>query len=305
MSNTSKTTLVCANCGKEDSDVTNTCNKCKMVMYCNAACKKRHRHKHKKECERRVAELYDEKLFKQPPRPHEDCPICMIRLPNLGTGRVYMECCGKLICRGCFHAFQSRITKRKDDVCPFCRTANYTSDEEMMKRFNKRAELNDTQALCDMGYMYRDGEYGLSQSYAKALKLWHRAAELGNADAYCNIGYAYKLGKGVEADEKKAKHYYELAAMGGNATARYNLGIEEAEAGNMDRVLMHLMIAARDGESDSLKNIKYFCFDGLATKDDYAKALRSYQAYLDEIKSDQRDEAAAYNEEYKYYESNF
>ena len=38
----------CANCGKEDVDVTNTCNKCKMVMYCNAACKKKHRSKHKK-----------------------------------------------------------------------------------------------------------------------------------------------------------------------------------------------------------------------------------------------------------------
>ena len=29
----------------------NTCNKCKKVKYCNAACKKKHRHKHKKECE--------------------------------------------------------------------------------------------------------------------------------------------------------------------------------------------------------------------------------------------------------------
>ena len=40
---------ICANCGKAGSDVTNTCIKCKSVMYCNAACKKRHRHKHKKE----------------------------------------------------------------------------------------------------------------------------------------------------------------------------------------------------------------------------------------------------------------
>ena len=30
---------------------------------------------------------------------------------------------------------------------------------------------------------------------------------------------------------------------------------------------------------------------GYATKDDYTKALRSYQAYLDEIKRDHRDEA--------------
>ena len=45
----------CANCGKEGGDVTNTCNKCKMVMYCNAACKKKHKNKHKKQYERNVA----------------------------------------------------------------------------------------------------------------------------------------------------------------------------------------------------------------------------------------------------------
>ena len=47
---------VCANCGKEGSDL-NICNKCKAARYCNAACKKKHRTKHKKKCERRVSEL--------------------------------------------------------------------------------------------------------------------------------------------------------------------------------------------------------------------------------------------------------
>ena len=104
----------CANCGKEGSDVTNTCNKCKTVMYCNAACKKKHRHKHKKECERRVAELHDEKLFKQPPQLEEDCPICMIRLPMIAKGRIYMNCCGKVICRGCIYAeFNQGQLKRR------------------------------------------------------------------------------------------------------------------------------------------------------------------------------------------------
>ena len=54
----------CAACGKEgNSNDMNICNKCKSVKYCNAACKKKHRKKHKKACERRVAELYEEKLF--------------------------------------------------------------------------------------------------------------------------------------------------------------------------------------------------------------------------------------------------
>ena len=41
-------TSICANCGKEGSDINNVCNKCKQVKYCNAACKKKHRHKLRK-----------------------------------------------------------------------------------------------------------------------------------------------------------------------------------------------------------------------------------------------------------------
>jgi len=40
---------------------------------------------------------------------------------------------------------------------------------------------------------------------------------------------------------------------------------------------------------------------GYATKDDYTKALQSYQEYLGEIKSCQRDKAAAAHERYRYY----
>ena len=58
----------------------------------------------------------------------------------------------------------------------------------------------------------------------KALELWHRAVELGYAAAYYSIGYAYYNGKGVEKDNKRAIHYWELAAMGGDATSRHNLG---------------------------------------------------------------------------------
>ena len=40
--------------------------------------------------------------------------------------------------------------------------------------------------------------------------------------------------------------------------------------------------------------------EGHATKEDYAQALRAHQAYMDEIRSDQRDKAAA-DKKYKYY----
>jgi len=105
----------------------------------------------------------------------------------------------------------------------------------------------------------------------------------------------------VEVDINIATHYYELAAMRGDVIARHNLGLFEVESGNKDRALKHWMIAVRDGGSKSLENIKILYGYGDATKEDYTKALQSYQSYLGEIKSKQRDEAAAANEDYRYY----
>ena len=124
------TSAVCANCGKKGRDINNICNKCKQVKYCNAACKKKHRHKHKKDCEEhirlateRAAELHDEKLFKQPP-PKEDCPICFLLLPTLTLGRRYQACCGKVICNGCSYApvYDNHGNVVAENKCPFCRT---------------------------------------------------------------------------------------------------------------------------------------------------------------------------------------
>ena len=117
-----------------------------------------------------------------------------------------------------------------------------------------------------------------------------------------SIGYVYKNGEGVERDEKKAMHYYELAAVRGILSARHNLGNAEGRAGNYDRALKHYMIAVEFGNHGSLKAIQEMYKDGHVTKDDYANALQNYQAYLVKIKSNDRDKAAAYREDYKYYE---
>ena len=288
---------VCANCGKEGSDL-NICNKCKTARYCNAACKKKHRTKHKKKCERRISEIYDEKLFKPPPLK-EDCPICMLPLPLVDTGSKYKVCCGKQICSGCIHAV--RVRGNGAGLCPFCRTPTPTSDKEMMKMVRKRVEVGDAEAIYGLGCLYDHGEYGLPRDDAKAFELWHKAGELGHAGAYFNIGNAYYNGRGVERDEKKTNHCYELAAMDGNTKARHNLGYSEQCAGNWDRATKHWLIAAGDGYNDSVKNIKQLYMDGHTTKEDYTKALLAYQAYLEEVRSEQRDQAAAFNDQYKYY----
>ena len=292
---------VCANCGKEGTDL-KSCTACKLVKYCNRYCQIAHRPQHKKECRRRAAELHDIELFKQPP-PAEDCPICFIRIPTLVSGSKYNSCCGKAICSGCIHApvYDDQGNEMIEKICPFCRVPAANSEEEYVERLNKRVEAGDFIAIGKLGGYYAAGENGFPQDYTKALELWHRAADLGYARAYCNIGWAYLHGSGVNADKKKSIYYFELAAMGGSVLAQSNLGLNEGIVGNYDRALKHFMIAVRSGNNDSLKNIKELYKCGHATKEDYTKALQAYQAYLGEIKSPQRDKAAAFSEKHRYY----
>ena len=282
-------TSTCANCGKEgNSNNMNICNKCKMVKYCNAACKKKHRSKHKKACERRVAELYDEKLYTEPP-PSEECPICMQPLPLDRNQVVFESCCGKTICNGCIYAM--KISGGKD-LCAFCRKPKATSNEEEIKRVKNLMDNGNAYSFNFLGYAYNNGLRGMSQDYHKANELYLKAGELGCADAYFNLGNSYARGRGVEVDIKKARHYHELAAIAGNVQARHNLGSFEYEAGNIQRAKKHMIIAARAGEKDSLDCIKNGFRRGFITKDEYLNTLRAYHERQNEMKSDQREIAA-------------
>jgi hypothetical protein len=69
---------------------------------------------------------------------------------------------------------------------------------------------------------------------------------------------------------KQPMHYYELAVMQGNNASRHDL------------------------------DIKHLSIEGYATKEDYEHALRSFEEYTSEIKSSQRDEAAAFDEQFRY-----
>ena len=209
------------------------------------------------------------------------------------------SCCGKVICSGCIYA---GVMVGDDKLCPFCR-APTPSSKASIKLTKKCIDVGNAQSIYNVGCCYAEGTYGLQHDWGKALELWYQSAELGHTLAYHNIGNSYLNGRGVERDTKKAIHYWELATMGGDAMARYNLGcFEEEDAGNMSRSLKHHMIAAGFGYDRSLKKIRECYVNGYATKDDYAKALRTNQKYIDGIKSAQRDEAAAFDsDKYRYY----
>jgi len=248
----------CANCGKgeEESEHLKTCLACKEVKYCDRDCQVAHRPMHKKACKKRAAELHHDALFiKQPPK-EEDCPICMIELPSLGRGKTYKVCCGKVICNGCVVAMLTREGGK--GICPFCRAPPPVSEEVEIEKHKQRIELGDNKAVYNLACLYNTGVMGLPRDQNKALKLFRQAAEAGCSKAYYHIGNAYLHGIGVEYDIKKATHYWELAAIGGDVDARLYLATTEHNAHNYAKALKHYTIASAGGDPNSVTSIKEY-----------------------------------------------
>ncbi|EJK75025.1 hypothetical protein THAOC_03266 [Thalassiosira oceanica] len=269
---------VCANCGKGSSGgeggvKLKDCTACRLVKYCGVDCQRAHRRQHKKSCKRRAAELKDEQLYGQGHERREGdfCPICTLPIPlPMHEHSVFEVCCMKRICEGCAWAVQ----KRGMHDCAFCRTP--TPDNNA-----------DSLALVQA----RDAR--------KVVELWTEAAELGSVDALLNLGVAYDRGEGVEGvqmvqkDMAKAVQFYEKAAMQGCPLSRHKLGCIEGQKGNHDRAAKHFLISAKMGYKDSVETVKEMFMAGVATKEQYAEALKGYRDAVEEMKSHDRDQASA------------
>jgi len=278
----------CANCGKgeENCSKLQKCGACLSAKYCSRECQAAHRPQHKKECKKRAAELYDEKLFKEVER--DECPICFHPLPLENGTAFFQSCCGKTICIGCIYTMDM---SGGADLCAFCRTPAPTSERDHIKRTKKLMKKGNAEAFKMLARAYEQGTMGMQQDQRKANELYLKGGELGCAEAYHNLGCAYGNGHGVEIDEIKAKHYYELAAMAGNTKARYNLGCFEGQVGSYHRAYKHWVIAAKAGRKESLDAVKQGFMYGFVTKDEYALTLRTYHEILKEMKTEMRENA--------------
>ena len=286
---------VCANCGQEggnDGVKLKNCTACLLVKYCGVDCQKAHRKQHKKACKERAAEVKDERLYGRGLERHEKsfCPICTLAVP-LPTDKhsVINQCCMKRVCNGCLLAVHK---SGNYDKCPFCRAPTINVDaDEMLKSVQARAKKKDPEAIKHLGDEYSFGHLGSEHDAARAVELWTEAADLGSVDACYQLGVAFITGKGVEKNVKRGVLFYEKAAMLGDVDARHNLGCYEFERGNYDRAVRHFLISAKMGHEDSLEMIKHLFKGGLATKLQYAEALKGYRDAMEEMKSPEREEA--------------
>eukprot|EP00984_Skeletonema_dohrnii_P020818 scaffold10229_cov129-Skeletonema_dohrnii-CCMP3373.AAC.5 len=294
---TIKKITCCAACGIAEAGADDIklkeCATCDLVRYCSDACQKNHWPQHEEACKKRSTELRDELLFKQPESSHHgDCPICMLPLQlDLSKSSLY-SCCSKLVCRGCSHANNIREwEERRDPLCPFCRQPLPT-EKECNKHRMKRVEANDPYAIYRKGAeQYKKGEY------SSAFEWYSKAAELGDAEAHFELSNMYRDGHGVEKDGGKDMYHLEEAAIGGHPEARRNLGIGEWNNGKTERAVKHWIIAAAQGEDDSIKFLLEKFRSGIVSKDDLADALRAHQAAVDSAKSPQREAAEEFYQE--------
>ena len=283
---------VCANCGQEGGDGVmklKNCTACLLVKYCSVDCQKAHRKQHKKACKKRAAELKDEQLYSQGHERQDGdfCPICTLPIPlPMNEHSVFKTCCIQLVCNGCTLAAE----KRGMSDCPFCRTPMPDNDADSLAMMQARVEKKDPFALYHLGLEYSHGTDGLKKDSRKAVELYTEAAALGSIEALYSLGAAYSKGDGVEQDKAKSAELYEKAAIKGHVKSRYNLGCYEAEKGNLGRALKHCLISAKMGHKGSLESIKKVFMNGLATKEQYAEALKGYQNAIEEMKSHDRDE---------------
>ena len=250
--------------------------------------------------------ISNDDLFNKDPPPKEDCPICMLPIPHssglCGVHTTYMTCCGKMLCFGCTIAEEEGINKGNlKKWCTLCRLPPPETNEEKLRRYHKRMELNDANAFFVLGCAYQDGDenLGLSRDMKKASELLIHAADLGSCQAHYHIGQAC-LNLAIEKDDNEtqdesdidmALHHMKLAAIGGHERASYYLGLNEAIDGKMDLAMKHYIIGARGGFEECLKKVGEGYKARHVTKDEYT--LRAHQSIKNDMKSKQRVIAAA------------
>ena len=153
-----------------------------------------------------------------------------------------------------------------------------------------RVEKKDPEAISLLGEGYFHGNLGLQKDMQRAIELWTEAAELGSIAALYSLALSYNRGEGVQQDEAKGAEFYTKAAMQGHVDSRHNLGHYEAQKLKLDHAVKHYLISAKMGDGDSVEIIKTMFKEGLATKEQYAQALRGCQDAVEEMKSPERDE---------------
>ncbi|KAH8047520.1 hypothetical protein JL720_16093 [Aureococcus anophagefferens] len=91
-----------------------------------------------------------------------------------------------------------------------------------------------------------------------------------------NLGFLLETGDGVKLDVRKANQLYKMAAELGDATAQYNLGNNNARAGNFDAAFSYFKSSASQGYFNAFYGLGKCLENGYGVDRDLDEAKRWY-----------------------------
>ena len=141
--------------------------------------------------------------------------------------------------------------------------------------FSMAAEKGNADAMCNLGYMYRNGE-GVTEDHALAIEWYKKAAKKGIVSAMYILGYMYYWGFGVTRNYARAFGWYLKAAEKGDVAAMNALGNMyfngQAVTRNIKRAVEWFEKAANGGNFSAMKNLSYIYKEGKGIERDLQKA---------------------------------
>lgn len=277
-------------CGACDSTGSSLlkCSGCRLVSYCGTECQARHWKEHKSTCKEKRRAIQEVMLFEQQEGNHfGECPICFLPMPfdadKIMTAAAEDEehynylkeitatsCCSTTVCTNCFDAHIITCCKERiKPTCPFCRSE--TPDAE-----KNDYELLDVAGIDNHQTLIKNGAILCGRGdHAAAFTCYKKAAKLGNVQGMYFLSTMLHCGIGVATNHGKADAYVMKAAAGGHPIARHEAGMYELCQGNAERAVRHFCIAASQGVTKSLEELKSGYKSGYVTKTAYEEAIRA------------------------------
>lgn len=170
------------------------------------------------------------------------------------------------------------------------RDGTYVQQDEQLwlNWLNKAAQLEDDDALADLGYvyLYGDDKLNILQDFDKAINLLRKGAELNNSKANFCLDICYQFGAGVTEDKEKALQYYYTAAQAGHADAQcevaeaYLRGINGVDQ-NFSEAHKYINAAAQQESPRAYKLLADIYYYGLGVDEDNEKAAEWYKKAVD------------------------
>jgi TPR repeat protein len=143
--------------------------------------------------------------------------------------------------------------------CHQCRKPTPTA-EEAVERVREWVDKGEAWAQRMMAQWYRDGTFGVKQSYVMAVMLYEKAVAQGDPDAMYDLALLYHQGQGVVQSFKKAAELFTMAAEQGEVDAMTNLGVMYIQGQGVDQsnelARKWWTKAANEEEEDAIKALK-------------------------------------------------